>query len=175
MCHTFHPTSEMLRSSNFRSRLGGIKSAPEMTNQLPVAEIHNGLGFQPGRVDAASEGRPRCYSPWVSSDFLAICNLSAVDFQERGFLISEDENTVDFDSCLLGHFRGGREKGEISYVVTSSFVRSAGIKAGLWKTLCSRSTINIRVKAIIHNTNLSLSCTIASLVRCEEFDSFFTS
>ena len=45
--------------------------------------------------------------------FWRFCNLSAVYFQEGGFLISEDENIVDSGSRVLGHFRGGREKGEI--------------------------------------------------------------
>lgn len=61
--------------------------------------------------------------------FWRFCNLSAVDFQEGGFLISEDENTVDFDSRLLGYFRGGREKGELCFVVRRRVF--AGIKVGL--------------------------------------------
>ena len=116
--HTFHPTSEMWRNSNFRSRLGGIKSAPEMTNQLLAAEIHSSLGFQPGRVVQ----QLKVDVVVIRCEFLLIfwrfCNLSAVDFQDRGFLISEDEDAVDLDSRLLDHFRGGREKGEIiCYVV----------------------------------------------------------
>lgn len=50
-------------------------------------------------------------------NFWQFCDLSAVDFQEGGFLLSEDENTVDPDSRLFDHFRGGCEKGEICYVV----------------------------------------------------------
>lgn len=44
-------------------------------------------------------------------------------------MISEDENTVDFDSRLLGYFRGGREKGELCFVVRRRVF--AGIKVGL--------------------------------------------
>lgn len=118
MYHTFHPTSEMWRNSNFRSRLGGIKSAPEMTNQLSAAEIYSSLGFQPGRVVAATlKVDVVVIRREFLQNFWQFCDLSAVDFQEGGFLLNEDENTVDSDSRLLGYFRGGCEKGEICYVV----------------------------------------------------------
>jgi len=50
-------------------------------------------------------------------NFWRFFDLSPVDFQVDEFLISEDENSVDFDSRMRGHFRGGREKGETFYVV----------------------------------------------------------
>lgn len=51
---------------------------------------------------------------WISSDFAF---SSVVDCQGSGFLLSEDENSVDSGSFELGHFRSGREKGEMCCVV----------------------------------------------------------
>lgn len=79
MCPPF-----LWRNSNFRCRLGVTKKMPEMTNQLPAAEIHSSLGFQPGRVVEATEAVSRwIYSPWVSSEFLAILQSFCRLFSSR--------------------------------------------------------------------------------------------
>lgn len=103
---------------NFRSRLGGNKILcdKQPINWLPLKST-GVLGFS--QVECSSH--LKADSVAIRREFLLnfwrFCIHSVVDYQGRGFLLSEDENSVDSGSCELGHFCSGREEGEICCVV----------------------------------------------------------
>lgn len=83
MSHTFHPTSEMWRNSKFPVPPGWEKNPEKRPIKCLSLKSKALLGFQPGRVAVASEGRHCSYSLRVSSEFLAILQSFCRWFSRR--------------------------------------------------------------------------------------------